>query len=490
MSTVAKDTIRQSKVLLFGSSAKQAGRFLHGYFGAFLLGPALYGLWQGVRLILNYGVYINLGTIYGMERQIPFYKGKRDYHRLKLTESVIFVFNILVTSVLAIAVISAGISWRSDQNLRIALIFVGLILWAKLIQAYYTYYMRANQKFELLSIIGGVDFFCSIISIYLIYQGGFVGFLSGFLLRGVVTLFVAIRLSNSKLELKWDSETFKENIYFGFPLMLGGIVSVLFQSIDRVIILSFLDIEQLGFYSLGILVIRPLSMIMNSVLNVVFPKMTEAYGSNEHPESIRKYVQKPLRAVGCIAPVIIGFIHLNLFMLVTIFLPKYQAGINAAIILIYGLLFHHLTSVLERFWVTLGRQYMVLIMVFTGCIIKLVFSLIMLINGYGINGVALSSSLSYLIIFTSMSLISFKILKISRKRMLKDFIILFISVCYILFVCHEISTHYSVILPDGDIQITALIKQQTVFALLSLPLIYLIYKELGLYKIKLFLKIR
>jgi O-antigen/teichoic acid export membrane protein len=76
-------TVRHILLLTSSTVLTQILLILRGFIMAKFLGPSLYGLWHGLRVIINNSDYSTLGIYDGMKREVPYYKGKGDYHRIQ-----------------------------------------------------------------------------------------------------------------------------------------------------------------------------------------------------------------------------------------------------------------------------------------------------------------------------------------------------------------------------------------------------------------------
>jgi len=79
---IIKDTVIYSGSTFF---AKMLG-FGRSIIVARFLGPSLYGLWSALSIILEYSRYANLGVLNAMNREVPFYRGKKMISKCSKSE--------------------------------------------------------------------------------------------------------------------------------------------------------------------------------------------------------------------------------------------------------------------------------------------------------------------------------------------------------------------------------------------------------------------
>ena len=101
-----------------------------------------------------------------------------------------------------------------------------------------------------------------------------------------------------------------------------------------------------------------------------------------------------------LVPILIGGLYMALPLLVRVFLPEYVQGIDAARILLVGLFFYAVTGMPGNMLVTVNRQLLRLGILLGTAFANLGLGYGALRLGYGIVGVAVASSIGYLIYFS------------------------------------------------------------------------------------------
>ena len=147
-----------------------------------------------------------------------------------------------------------------------------------LLRLLYGSLFRARNEFDTVSkfaLINGLGYLFSVVLIFFL---GFLGFLGGHVLRLLVTTFYSWWKSSYTINWHWNSSVLRSLIRTGFPIMLMIFANVIFTTIDRLLILKFLDAKSLGFYSLGNLIFAPLLMIFTASNSVMYPRFAEKYG--------------------------------------------------------------------------------------------------------------------------------------------------------------------------------------------------------------------
>jgi O-antigen/teichoic acid export membrane protein len=188
-----------------------------------------------------------------------------------------------------------------------------------------------------------------------------------------------------------------ELIRSGAPMYLYSASNML-RSLDRLIILKFLDALALGYYSLAVTAMTLLLYFPDSVSYVLYPQLLKRYrAGGERPEVIRPQVERTFRAVAILTPALCGLTYLWLRDLMAALLPKFLPGLEAGRLVCFGaggLAFVGLSAIVLM---TLGRQSRLVPAVLTGTAISAALELAAVKLGFGITGVGFAAMSAYFI---------------------------------------------------------------------------------------------
>jgi len=371
------------------------GSFFSNYFAALLLGPTVWGTWQGAKLVLQYGVNLHLGVQNGMHREIPILRGKKESGQQATIIDVSFTFSFVIALIVSLGILFSTFIITMGPELRVSLRFIAIMVFLQYIYSFYGYLFRAYSEFDIVSRVTLIDGLSNGFSIGLIFPFGLLGFLGGQVLRLLITTAYSWWKSSYTINWRWNSRVLKSLILIGFPIMLMIFANVIFTTIDRLLILKFLDARNLGFYSLGNLVFAPLLMIFTASNSVMYPRFAERYGETGDPRSLKRYITVPMEVLSSAMAVLVGVIYIALPLLTRVFLPKYVDGVPAARILMFGLFFYALAGMAGNMLLTINKQVLRLEILLASSLLNLVFSYAALRLGYGIAGVAIGTSVAY-----------------------------------------------------------------------------------------------
>ena len=98
---LVKDTVKYSTSRFIS----QFITFFRSIIVARYLGPAKYGLWNALSLILEYSRYSDLGTKNALNREAPFYRGKGDFEKVNEIKNVVFGMVVVPSLLIALAIL-------------------------------------------------------------------------------------------------------------------------------------------------------------------------------------------------------------------------------------------------------------------------------------------------------------------------------------------------------------------------------------------------
>ena len=68
---------------------------VRGMITAKFLGPSMYGLWNGLSIILNYTAQLHLGTLNALNKEVPYYRVKGNLKKVDEIRNTTLSFEIV-----------------------------------------------------------------------------------------------------------------------------------------------------------------------------------------------------------------------------------------------------------------------------------------------------------------------------------------------------------------------------------------------------------
>lgn len=313
-----------------------------GLVAAAALGPAGFGAWNALVLILDYGSYASLGALYGLDLELPPAVASRDEPRADralrgawgLTLLGGALFAVLVAAYLAAGTWLAVTGWGwGPPLLMLAAVFVQLAF------HYHAAALRARGDFVTVStavtlqaLIGGG------IGLLTVWRAGVWGLLWGWLIGGVVAL-ARLRRSTGRPPLEPVSPVNGLPLAIaGFPLFAYFALTLVLRSLDRIALVRFGGNEALGRYSIGLIAAGLVLYPPEAVAAVLFPRLAAAAEGARDAARTRHEVVRAQRALALLLPPAVALGAIWAEPIVRALLPAFTPGVPALRILAIGAL--------------------------------------------------------------------------------------------------------------------------------------------------------
>lgn len=456
-----------------------------GFWVARLLGPHDYGIWNAISLVLAYGAYAEPGVLSAMGRDLPLYMGQGDLQKAAAVEGAARYTTICGAILASMVVLAVSFSPTHSPMMALGLRVMAGTLILQQIYTYHRIVLRSNNQFGQLSqqqVILAVLNAGLAISLVIVFD--LTGrMMAAILLQAVIVMYALYRnpwqrVPKFNLSIAWSL------MRVGVPILVSGFIITMLVTIDRLMVVTFLDVTQLGYLGLALLVVSVVSLIPAMASQVLYPRINYHFGnSGRNIGALRSYVLIPPAILSCLLPLVIGPLYLILPVVVKTFLPAYTPGIAAARIVVVGIFFYGILGLTDYFLVTTGKlkQYALF-----GCI-ALVFNIaldyLFIRMGYGIEGIAVAGTLlTYF--FYSCIVIGYALSHYTRQygdwvRFFSQLWAPFIYMLTLLWSVEMLVDYLTSSAPYTDSLLTASAKV-ILYLLGCLPLIYIVSKKLRL----------
>lgn len=393
--------------------------FITGIVVRRILEPAIMGLFNEIMLIFDYARYSHMGIIDALDREMPYFYGKKDYEKVERLKDTGFTICLIVSLLISIGIFIA--TWFIKLNGNNILVggvrIVSLMIVLRFITSLYIVLNRSRNRF---SVISKYTIFVAVLDIvfkiFLTIKFGLYGLLWASLLTLGIGLLYFYKASGEKLKFIFNFP-FKEVVCLlkiGFPLLVMGIVFMTLTNIDRIMIIRLLDRENLGFYTIALMVNGYIAQLPSLVYGVFFPRFYQAYGEKQDIFEIKKLFMKPTLIFAYLFPILIGLVIIILPLLIHYVLPAYIPGLIPTYFLLFESLFIALASMPIYLLVALNKQIYI-VLIGTMCIFLGVGLNYLFVKKFdlGLSGIAIGTSLVYFIYVTI--LIAYSYSKYTKK---------------------------------------------------------------------------
>lgn len=311
-----------------------------------LLDPTALGIWQSLRLFLSYGNYLNLGASKGASRELSVAIGEGNAQRV--THDLCLAQTVNTLSSLVYGVVLAGLSaWCSTLTTDHAtawsygLAFLAIFVVLQRQVTFHITLLRAEQRFDATArqsvyeglamlALGGVG----------AWLAGLPGLLIAALLVAIGSLAYLRRCATIPLTWAWDTRGVRRLIAIGSPILLTGVCTTLFRSLDRLALLTFSPQAafDVGCYSTALLVGAQLYGLASLTGTVTSPKLAQLYGATADTAAVARFAaETTLTQLTWLTPLGAAAVVVGPALLGALF-PDYRSGLVALPAVVVGTL--------------------------------------------------------------------------------------------------------------------------------------------------------
>ena len=396
-----KKIVNDSAFLTAAGYLNQFFHFIRGFIIARLLDPTLFGYLSGVRLVLRFTPQMHFGALHGMTRDMSIYKGANNKENFQTSKnngiSLIIIFSASI--VLGIVIYTFFVQEKYNPytiwGIRVFAIAAFIQQSISICRAL----LRVDYRFIEISTAEIILGFSSLIlAIVLVIYIGFYGAILSFLIAHLLSLSYLVKKTKFDFKFELNKKILRKLLLVGAPISFIYFNRDMLRILDRLMIIYFLSVKQLGYYAIAIPFFTLITNIPASISYIMYPKMLEVYGrSDEEISSTKRYFKIPTQLNAVIIAFVIGMLFLAIKYILFYLLPRYMASVNVVRILSFAVFFNSLSLLAIRVLIT--QKSFKILFIFQGISIftNIFLNYILIKMGYGIKGVAVATGISYFI---------------------------------------------------------------------------------------------
>ena len=401
MSNLLKKLKNDFVLLTFGTVLGSLIKFFYSVFSKKMVEPEEYGMFSAICIITTYLNYLQLGTMNAYNRDYPQLKGAGKIENANTIKNatmtyILIVYGIVVLgAVIAIPVYSIGNGTPLIQILGYIFAFVGAFL--SVINSFATFSVKMEGKFNFAAIVYILQVVLGVgTGLLIIHKIGYLGLYAEGIVTSIAGVVLLYKYWLKKYRFTFDMKLMKHLLISGIPLLVNNLIWTVVGSIDKFVILGFMDTTALGYYSIATMGFSTMVLIPQTMSNVFYIKVNQEYGRTEDKvvlvHSSQKFTFISAMCTGLIC--LITYYALPIF--VKLVMPNYQNGIKAAQIIIVGVAIYASTMLYGNIFTILKENKALLMNSISLCIFNAVFSTsLVLFSGKTVENVAVGTSLSY-----------------------------------------------------------------------------------------------
>ncbi|HWB07853.1 MAG TPA: oligosaccharide flippase family protein [Pirellulales bacterium] len=367
------------------------------------LDPTHMGIWQALKLLLSYANYANLGVSKGAARELAIAMGSGQIDRAKRGLNLAFTVNTLTSVVYGACLAGAAIWLGHGSSLLGNPWSLGMAALAVLVvvQRHVTFHvtiLRCQQAFALTSLTSVVEGLLTLlVAGAAAWRWGLAGLYGGTLFTLLATLLFLHRRGVQGLAWDWQWDEIRRLVAIGGPILLGGVAATLLQSLDKLMILSFSADRafDLGCYSTTLLITGQIYGLANMFAMVISPRYAELYGRNGSRRDVARLAARASELLAAATSLAAAAGMILAVPLLAHLFPDYRPGLLPAVWLVPGIVMLALALPLNQFLVAVCRERTALVATLVAVALATAGDCAALTLGYGIEGVAATTGLTY-----------------------------------------------------------------------------------------------
>lgn len=364
--------------------------------------PLDFGIYSTCLLLQVYLTYIQLGVMNAFNRDYPQLLGAGDVENAQKYRNTAFSYLLLVFFI-SLIVISASLFLFGDycqlnSKYKFGFIFCALITFVTIIENFCASRIRIDGNFNYTSFVTVAETISVGIGLYLVYVVGYYALYFTTVINMLIGIGLYYKRGISDISLKIDFGLLKVIIVSGLPLLINGLIWTIVNSIDKIVILSKIDTEALGIYSVAQMAFSYVVLVPHAMSQLFYVKMGKTYGSTKSVEQLCCISESYTKLLAVIVSLIVLCAYFFVDPLVQWVMPNYSNGTRSAQILMLGLAVYAPTMVNSNILTILKENAMLLRGSIYLCILNFICSFgLVVVLGAKIEYVALGSAMSYLI---------------------------------------------------------------------------------------------
>ena len=426
-----------------------------GLVGSFItariLGPTYQGFSKSVDLIQSYYPLSSFGVLNGMSRNVAMAHGKKDKEEASVIIDTTFTSLFSLPLLVSVVCFLLPIFMQFDSLTTLAFHITAVTSFLSLIGNINTRILFAELRFGVAAKIGVFSSLSgTIVGVLLVYLLNIEGRLWANLLSSAIALSISVYFVGHRFRFAINRKQLDSVVRIGLPIMLVGMTYTLLLGIDRWIILLFLSLADLGYYSIALTFSQLISGIIGSLSEITYQRLNRKFGETSNPRDLFSVATLPVQLLSLALPPVISLLILWLPILVHMLLPKFEPGIFAAQIYIFGTFVYGLSVNILN---TVSRQkvYFTLQLVMIGINFVLGY---LLVQHYGIVGVGIATTTSFCIYSLLLTFVSLRIMEQTFAEIVMFCMKLLLPITYSVAVIFLVSFFAPVVQQHGKVLMT------------------------------------
>jgi len=457
---------------------------IRNFFVAKYLGPADYGLWIVIGLLLTYGDQIHFGLRHTGDKEIPYYRGQgRQEESKKIADSILGgVLSLAALAFFCSVIYSFAFIGSEELLVRYGVLIAAFIIVTDQVNRFYLMILRTNHEFVLYSKVeSAFELLRTILVSGLVVAFHFYGAIIGLFVASLATAVYFLARYRDEFRPRFSFFSLRSLLTIGLPLSATGLLYILILNLDRLIGALALSKENLGIYGMASLVAQVPVTSSQGISSVIYPRISEQFGETGDPAKLKPLFASAMTGAAFIAPVLVASIFLVGRSLILWLLPAYHRSIGLLFLLSFGVYFLCLVPIPAALLMAAGRNTLYLRSEISALFMVLAaYGFVFLTRPLGLPLLAVITSISFFLLSTFLFLHVFHTFGTRGAEQLREIAKLYLPSLY---AATALTFIYSMVLSDTEADFYRsfwrTIAALGLFLVLYLPMVYLFNRNTG-----------
>ena len=364
--------------------------------------PLEFGMYSTCMILQTYLSYLQLGSLNAFNRDYPQLIGARKYEEAQTYRITVFSFLLLVyllaIFICSIIFIIIGTFDFIDKRILFGFMIVTVITGLMMIENFGNYRCRIDNGFMIPSIITLFELLSIPIGLILLSKIGYYALYITSLASVTIGIVLYYRISYNDLKFSVNFGGLRTILLSGFPLLINSLIWTVVNSIDKFVILGFINTEALGIYGIAQNAFSYMVLIPSAMSQLFYVKIGKFFGETKDQEKLILISNRYSTILSAITSFIAIIAFYMLPFMVNKFMPNYNEGILSSQILILGLTIYSATLINGNVLTILKKNKALLLNSLLVCVCNIVCSIFLVcVIGSKIESVAIGTAVSYIL---------------------------------------------------------------------------------------------
>ncbi|MCB0165110.1 MAG: polysaccharide biosynthesis C-terminal domain-containing protein [Anaerolineae bacterium] len=431
-----KQILNQSIFYSFSLYLRMFFKLIGGIVVAKLLGPAAYGLKNAFDLAVDYQTYSDFGTFEAIQIHAPYHRGANDANQAERIMTTAFGVNMLLALTAGGILILASFYLRTtawDTPYVDFLLFLGLIVITNKLKLFYLNKLKLDKKIYLLSqaeMLYGIA--ATILGIVLTYYYGLRGLFISLFLSDVIYLGYILAVEKKLPPMMISFPLFWKLMKVGLSINIVFFLITLLESVDRLVIITMLSEESLGFFGIATVAIGVVFTVPMAVESVTLPRLMEKLGKTQDINRIKNFLVDPTILMAYFLPFLLAALYFGIHLPIDYYLTQYAPSVNVVKILTLSLFFTATYTMPVSVCFGLNKQLNITGIIIPVILLNLLLNYVFIRIGWNIDGVAYGTGISYFVFSSVMIWYTLKQFQAKFKEVFNLLLLIYCPFCYLL----------------------------------------------------------